>query len=378
MKNNITKWISTISLLFGIAVLIVLAWYFSAMTAYIVISLIIVLLCSPIKRILRRLHFKKIRIGNSLATALSLTLIAGILFGLFAVMFVPLSEQIKAISSLDAAQFEQFNETLGSVDNLLKEYGVLETNESLEEIITNTAMNYIRNINIPSVFNNFFGLLGSLFLGVFSVLFISFFLLKDFARFGRAAVNMVSSERQSKVTKILERSKTLLSNYFMGLFFEILIITGLQYVILILLGVPHALLISVICGILVIVPYIGVVIACVLGCAIGALSVFTAGGDMNMTLVVWKVLGTVIFCRLLDSFFLLPYIASKSVKAHPLEIFIVVLLSGSLAGITGMMLGIPAYTVIRIVAQELFGDNNFVKTFTKSLSIAEENDKVMK
>jgi len=220
--------------------------------------------------------------------------------------------------------------------------------------------------------------LGSLFLGVFSVLFISFFLLKDFARFGRAAVNMVSSERQSNVMKILERSKTLLSNYFMGLFFEILIITGLQYVILILLGVPHALLISVICGILVIVPYIGVVIACVLGCAIGALSVFTAGGDMNMTLVVWKVLGTVIFCRLLDSFFLLPYIASKSVKAHPLEIFIVVLLSGSLAGITGMMLGIPAYTVIRIVAQELFGDNNFVKTFTKSLSIAEENDKVMK
>ena len=378
MKNNITKWISTISLLFGIAVLIVLAWYFSAMTAYIVISLIIVLLCSPIKRILRRLHFKKIRIGNSLATALSLTLIAGILFGLFAVMFVPLSEQIKAISSLDAAQFEQFNETLGSVDNLLKEYGVLETNESLEEIITNTALNYIRNINIPSVFNNFFGLLGSLFLGVFSVLFISFFLLKDFARFGRAAVNMVSSERQSNVMKILERSKMLLSNYFMGLFFEILIITGLQYVILILLGVPHALLISVICGILVIVPYIGVVIACVLGCAIGALSVFTAGGDMNMTLVVWKVLGTVIFCRLLDSFFLLPYIASKSVKAHPLEIFIVVLLSGSLAGITGMMLGIPAYTVIRIVAQELFGDNNFVKTFTKSLSIAEENDKVMK
>jgi predicted PurR-regulated permease PerM len=378
MKNSITKWISTISLLFGIAVLIVLAWYFSAMTAYIVISLIIVLLCSPIKRILRTVHFKKFSIGNSLATALSLTLIAGILFGLFAVMFVPLSEQIKAISSLDAAQFERFNETLGSVDNLLKEYGVLEANECLEEIITNTALNYIRNINIPSVFNNFFGLLGSLFLGVFSVLFISFFLLKDFARFGRAAVNMVSSERQSNVMKILERSKMLLSNYFMGLFFEILIITGLQFVILILLGVPHALLISVICGILVIVPYIGVVIACVLGCAIGALSVFTAGGDMNMTLVVWKVLGTVIFCRLLDSFFLLPYIASKSVKAHPLEIFIVVLLSGSLAGITGMMLGIPAYTVIRIVAQELFGDNNFVKTFTKSLSTAEENDKVIK
>jgi len=370
MNNNTNKWFSTVSLLLGFALLIFLGWYFSSITAYIVISLIVVLLCSPVKELLKKIHFKRFRVGNSLASALSLTIVAGILFGLFAVLYVPLSEQVRAISALDAEQFEHFNQTVEQADMLLKEYGILDADDNLEQIVTTSTLNYVRNINLSSMFNSVFQLIGGLFLGIFSVLFISFFFLKDIPRLRRAAVNMFPTERQSKMTQIFTRSKALLSNYFIGLFLEILIITGLQYVILILLGVPNALLISVIGGVLVIVPYIGVVIACVLGCVLAALSAFTAGVDT--TIIVWKVLITIIFCRLLDSFFLLPYIASKSVKAHPLEIFIVVLLFGYVAGMAGMMLGIPAYTVIRIVAQEFFGDNNFVKTFTKSLSVANE------
>ena len=372
MKNITNKWIPTLSLLLGFAVLIFLGWYFSAITTYIVISLIIVLLCSPMKQLLQKIRFKRFKVGNSLASALSLTIVVGIFFGLFAVLFVPLTEQVKAISALDLGQFDRFNQTIGQTDELLKEYGILEPTENLEQVVITSTLNYIRNINLSSMFNNVFQMIGGLFLGVFSVLFISFFFLKDIPRLRRATVNMFPSERQSKMSQILARSKVLLSNYFIGLFLEILIITGLQYALLMLLSVPNALLISVIGGVLVIVPYIGVVIACVLGCIVGALSAFTAGGDMDTAIIVWKVLAAIIFCRLLDSFFLLPYIASKSVKAHPLEIFLVVLVSDYLAGIAGMMLGIPAYTVIRIVAQEFFGENNFVKTFTKSLSSANE------
>ena len=371
MNNNTTKWLPTASLLLGFAGLIFLGWYFSAITIYIIVSLIVVLLCLPIKRILKKIRYKKLKIGDSAAAAFSLTVVAGVLLGMFAVLFVPLTEQIRAVSSLESEHFDQFNQTIGKVDVFLKNYKILKQNESLEKIVIASSLDYIRGINISSAFNSVLGVIGGLFLGIFSVLFISFFLLKDVSRFKRAAVNIFPSERQSKMLQILERSKILLSNYFIGLFVEILIVAGLQYLILILLGVPNALLISVIGGILCIVPYIGVVLAGVLGCAIGILSAFTAGGDMNTTLIVWKILASVGITRLLDSFFLLPYIASKSVKANPLEIFIVVLVSGYLAGITGMMLGIPAYTVIRIIAREFFGDNNFVKTLTKSLSVAD-------
>ena len=375
MGNNVNKWFSTVSLLLGFAVLIFLGWYFSAITSYIIISLIIVLLCSPIKQLLEKIHFKRFKVGNAAASALSLTIIAGVLFGLFAVLFVPLTEQVKTISALESEHYDRFSQTVGQADRLLKDYGILDAEDDLQQIVITSSLNYIKNINVSTTFNSVLGIIGGLFLGIFSVLFISFFFLKDIPRLRRAAVNMFPSERQSKMSQILTRSKVLLSNYFIGLFLEILIITGLQYLILMLLGVPNALLISVIGGILVIVPYIGVVIACVLCCVVGALSAFTAttaGVDMNTTVIVWKVLITIIFCRLLDSFFLLPYIASKSVKAHPLEVFLVVLVSGYVAGMAGMMLGLPAYTVLRIVAQEFFGDNNFVKTFTKSLSATSE------
>ena len=372
MNNKTNKWISTVSLLLVFSLLIFLGWYFSAITAYIIISLIIVLLCLPIKHLLKKIHFKRFRIGNTSASALSLVIVGGVLFGLFALLFVPLTKQIKQITELEQTDFEQFNQTLVQANHLLQEYSILEEGENLEEIITTSTLNYFRNINLSSTFNSVFQWIGGLFLGIFSVLFISFFLLKDVPRLKRVAVKMVPTERQSKTALILDRSKSLLSNYFVGLFVEMLIITVLQYVMLILLGIENALLISVIGGVLVIVPYIGVVIACVAGCLIGVLSAFTANGEVNTAVILWKVLSAIVFCRLLDSFILQPYIAAKSVKAHPLEIFIVVLVSGSLAGVTGMILGIPAYTVIRIIAMEFFEDNNFVKTVTQSLSVAEK------
>ncbi|MCL2131954.1 MAG: AI-2E family transporter [Lentimicrobiaceae bacterium] len=373
MNKNTNKWFSTVSLLLVFGAIIFLGWYFAAITIYIVISLILTLLCLPIKRLLEKIRFKRFKVGNALAAVLSLTIVGGILFGLFALLFVPLTEQVREISSLDSEHFDRFSQTVGGVDDFLKEYNILDEDENLEQIITTSTLNYVRNINISSTFNSVFGMIGGLFLGIFSVLFISFFLLKDIPLFKRAVVNMASSERQPKITHILYRSKVLLSNYFVGLFVEMLIMTGLQYLILILLGVPNALLISVVGGVLVLVPYIGAIIACVLGCVLGALSAFTAGGGADAVIIIWKVFASIAVTRLLDSFFLQPYIASKSVKAHPLEVFIVVLVSGYLAGITGMMLGIPAYTVIRIVAQEFFGENNFVKTLTQSLSAKNAN-----
>ena len=64
-----------------------------------------------------------------------------------------------------------------------------------------------------------------------------------------------------------------------------------------------------------------------------------------------------IFCftQLVDNFLYQPLIYSSSIKARPLEIFIVLLIAGHLAGPMGMIVAIPAYTVIRVVAFRFFG-----------------------
>jgi predicted PurR-regulated permease PerM len=55
------------------------------------------------------------------------------------------------------------------------------------------------------------------------------------------------------------------------------------------------------------------------------------------------------------------------VRAHPLEIFVVVLAAGYAAGIPGMILGIPAYTVMRVFAREFFYNFKAVQKITSSL-----------
>jgi predicted PurR-regulated permease PerM len=283
-------------------------------------------------------------------------------------VFVPVTKQVNAIVSIDANNLETaYSSALEYLDGKLKYYHIIKEEENLKTIIIHTALSYIGQMNISSTFGNIVNVVGAIFIGVFSVLFISFFFLKDFLNLQQLLVKIMPTNHQTEVDHILQRSKRLLSNYFVGLSIEMISMGVLEFIALSLLGIENALLISVLGGIMIVIPYIGSMIACIAGCFIAGISGYIVSPDVNISIILIKVLATFICCRLLDNFFLQPFIASKSVKAHPLEIFIVVLLFGSLAGIPGMMLGIPAYTVIRIIVQEFFGYNNFVKILTSRL-----------
>jgi predicted PurR-regulated permease PerM len=72
--------------------------------------------------------------------------------------------------------------------------------------------------------------------------------------------------------------------------------------------------------------------------------------------------------HLIDNVVFQPVIFSNSVRAHPLEIFIVILAAGFAAGVPGMILGIPTYTVIRVFAREFFNNFKPIQKITSSLN----------
>ncbi len=76
-----------------------------------------------------------------------------------------------------------------------------------------------------------------------------------------------------------------------------------------------------------------------------------------------------VFCitQLIDNLVFQPFIFGKSVYAHPIEILIVIMMAGSLAGITGMILAIPAYTVLRVFAKEFFNNFRVVQKLTEKI-----------
>ena len=72
-----------------------------------------------------------------------------------------------------------------------------------------------------------------------------------------------------------------------------------------------------------------------------------------------------IIAQLIDNFVSQPYIFSSSLKSHPLEIFLIILTGGILFGISGMILAIPFYTVIKVFVKVFFSHNNIIKKLTK-------------
>ena len=373
MKNMNEKFhmslnIKNISLFLAIALIIFLAWYFSSITIYIILALILSLMCAPLKHLFLKIKIKKFGLSNGLATVFALISVILLLSGILYLIIPPVATQINAITDLDQNQLTAtMDEPLKNVDSFLKNYNLIPEDENVKNIIVNTTLDYVKKLNISSIFGNVLQGLASLFISIFSILFIAFFVLLDFSKLQNTVIRMVPNSYQQELTNTLLKSKRLLSNYFVGLAVEILLIGLLEFLILSLLKVENALLIGVISGILVIIPYIGPIIACVLGCSLALIGAFVVSPDVNFLSVILKVFFTFIGCRLLDDFFLQPFIASRSVKAHPLEIFLIVLISGMIAGIPGMMLGIPAYTLIRVFAKEFFGNNNFIKTLTAKL-----------
>lgn len=74
-----------------------------------------------------------------------------------------------------------------------------------------------------------------------------------------------------------------------------------------------------------------------------------------------------VIAQLIDNFVSQPLIFSKSVKSHPLEIFLIIIIGGILFGITGMILAVPTYTALKVILKAFLANNKIVKSLTKEL-----------
>jgi predicted PurR-regulated permease PerM len=74
-----------------------------------------------------------------------------------------------------------------------------------------------------------------------------------------------------------------------------------------------------------------------------------------------------VFAQLVDNIFSQPFIFSKQMKSHPLEIFLVIIIAGILFGILGMIVAIPTYTALKVILKEFLSDYKVVQKLTKNL-----------
>jgi len=357
ITNGILK---AIGVVIGIALFIYFLYKIESVIVYISIAVVISLIGRPIVLFLRnRLKFK-----NTIAVIFTMLLLIGFFIGLI-LLFIPLIiEQGRNLSLLDINKLQTNIETLYQQVISYFEINNFDIEQSFENYNILSKIDYSL---IPNFLNGVISSLGSFSVGLFSVLFISFFFLKDSQLFENGVLIFIPESKETSLTNSFHKIKDLLSRYFVGLIFQILILFTIYTIGLLIVGVENAVVIAFLCALLNLIPYVGPMVG---GFLMLTLTMTSALGnefsEIIFSKIIW-VLAVFIFGQLIDNFFSQPIIFSKSVKSHPLEIFLIILIAGIMFGIVGLIVAVPAYTAIKVILKEFLSENQIVKKLTKGL-----------
>ena len=348
----------------GFIVLTVICLYIiyliQSVLIYLLVALILTLIGNPILDFFkRRLKFKHI-----LATIATLLIFILFIAG-FVLMFIPLiSSQGENLSLLKTVEIEKNLSQLSSQAIAFLESYNIDSKEMLKEANLTSKLNF--NF-IPNFLNSVLGTIGSFGMGLASVLFITFFFLKDRLLFIVGAKKLIPDTHEEQILNSVHKIYHLLSRYFIGLLLQLSIVFVLYIVVLLIFGVPNLLIIAFLCAVLNIVPYIGPLIASILAAVLTMLS--NLGSDFQSVILpttIYVLIGFWIV-QVIDNNVSQPLIFSKSVSSHPLEIFLVILIAGFLSGILGMIIAVPLYTILKVIGKEFFPENKVIQLLTKNI-----------
>lgn len=343
-----------------ITVSLYLLYMIQSVLIYLVIALILTLIGNPILDFFKkRLKFK--HIWATIATLFIFILfIAG-----FILMFIPLiSSQGENLSLLKTTEIEKNITQLTEQTAAFLENHNIDSKQMLKEANVSSKINF--NF-IPNFLNAVLGTISSIGIGLASVLFITFFFLKDRLLFVVGAKKIMPDSHEEQILNSLHKTNHLLSRYFIGLLLQLFIVFLLYVLVLFIFGIPNLLIIAFLCAVLNIVPYIGPLIASVLAAILTMLS--NLGSDFQTEILpttIYVLIGFWIV-QVIDNNLSQPIIFSKSVSSHPLEIFLVILIAGFLSGILGMVIAVPLYTILKVIGKEFFPENPIIQLLTKNI-----------
>jgi len=357
ISNGILK---AIAIIVGVCLFLFFLFKISSVLIYLAIAGVVSLIGRPVVKFLR----DKFKFKNTIAVIVTMFLLLGILLGIGA-LFIPLiKSQGENLALLNYNELqENFNDLLKETHDYLTNHGI-----NILDTLQNSDILSKLNVNaIPDLLNSILAMVGSLSIGLFSILFISFFFLKDSKLFEEGILVLVSDAKETRLKKSIEKIKNLLSRYFVGLVFQILILFIIYTVVLLIFGIQNAIVIAFLCALLNLIPYIGPLI----GGAIMLILTMSSnlGSDFQSVILpktIYVMIGYMI-AQLVDNFVSQPVIFSNSVKSHPLEIFLVIIIGGLLFGVVGMVVAVPCYTAIKVILKEFLADNKIVKNLTKNL-----------
>jgi len=362
------------NILIFLAILLLLAgaWYFRNIVVYILVSGVLSIMGRPLVDIFCKLRIKKWALPRALGALLTLLIIWGVIV-LFFMIFVPIvTHQINYFSTIDSEKIVQLIETpINKIENIFRSLNSKITEDlSLRDYFTSKVSQILSIDMIQDFLGSVISTVGNLLVAIFSISFITFFFLKDQHLFFESILMWVPDKYTENFTRALYSIKNLLTRYFIGIMIQSFCIMIMVDIGMTIAGIDfqQALVMGLIAGILNVIPYVGPWLGFFVSVTMGVASHITQDFATVVSPLVFYMTLVIVITQITDNIVFQPVIFSNSVRSHPLEIFIVVLAAGFAAGIPGMILGIPTYTVIRVFAREFLYNFKAVQKITSGLS----------
>ena len=363
------------SLFLGLA----LCWYFKNVLIYIIISFVVSLIGFPIMTRLRKIRIKGKSAPDWLLAVLTLVTIIVLLL-LLITQIIPLVYNIvRDVSAMSGNTYFDTNPIEKLNTWLVATFPSLNADFDVTTVVMEKLKELVNFSSVSGIVGSVASVVSNAFVGMFAVVFISFFFIKDDTLFEKIVSAFVPEKHEAALNKTLNDIKQLLSRYFVGLVIETLGVALVDFLGLWLIArlpLSYAVGIAFIAGLLNVIPYVGPLMGEVIGVVMGVALKFGTGVGLDVNIWIFAVIAWAIMltAQLIDNFIYQPVIYSTSIKAHPLEIFIVLLMAGHIGGTVGMLVAIPAYTVVRVIAIRFFYHYKAIQRLIPNLS---EEDKII-
>lgn len=324
--------------------------------AYIVISMIISSILQTPTNYISNLHAFGYKFPRALAVFCSFIILFGII-GLFVFLFYPLiKSQIEVLTQKNTQELIMVVEgPLYSLENLIREYISQDAEEGfLIKQLTEKVSTMAQSDKIRTFVNGLIALTGNFFVGTMATLFITFFFLYEPSLLRRQLIVLIPNKYFEVSISAIIKTEKLLSSYLLGLFLQMLSIFSIATIGLKIANVEYAITIAVFAAVANLIPYLGPFIGGSFAVLVGILtdpSLTELSDYIFLTAKVLSVFGVV---QLVDNIAVQPIIFSRSVKMHPLAIFLAVFVGSALGGVIGMIFAIPTLTVLKVGSEEFW------------------------
>lgn len=316
---------------------LLLIWQLRQIVRWTMIAIFLAVALNPVVNRLEQRGIKR-----ALAVGIAYVVALLLFIGLGVLVLPPVVDQVQGLVSYVIDLFQQPGGINKAIQDLADRYGLGGYLATLRDQVQSLPVG-VSNVTKPLLAVTK-GVVGSV-TALISILLLTFFLLLDGERFVESGLRLFAAAQRPRMRRLLAQSSKAVYGYIGGNLFISLIAGVAAFIVLTILQIPYAVALALVVALFDLLPLVGATFASLVVVVVA----FFIDPVKGLIL-----LGYFLIYQQIENNFLQPIVYGRSVRLHPLAVFLAILAGGQLLGILGALLAIPVAEIIRLLGAEWF------------------------